>query len=220
MPKLALTYLKNIIDVLLPKTCLGCGEKINSEVLCRLCQDKISFLPKKINLKLSPHRNSKIISCLDYKPPLSHLIQLFKYRNYIFLDDFFCNLMQKYLKAIEFRADEFDVITAVPSSTTRKRQRGYNQSYQLAKRLSIYLKMPLKDDIISCISNKPQQAKLSKQARQNNIKNNFVAGNVEKANIILIDDVLTTGSTISECIRTLHNKGANKVVAITLAKQR
>ena len=127
--------------------------------------------------------------------------------------------MAQHLSKINTLFGEYDFMVNVPSHPLRLREREYNQSKLLAKNLSNSLGIPLKSDIIFCKNNKPSQTKISKEMRAINVKNNFFAkGEVKNKNIIIVDDVATTGSTLSECAKALKEKGAGSILALTLAR--
>jgi len=113
----------------------------------------------------------------------------------------------------------YDFMVNVPSHPLRIREREYNQSELLAKKLSNSLGIPLKSGIIFCKNNRPSQTAINKEMRAKNVENNFfVKEKLNNADIIVVDDVITTGSTLSECARALKEKGARSILALTLAR--
>lgn len=111
----------------------------------------------------------------------------------------------------------FDIITYVPVTEKVKRQRGYNQSFLLAENISVILNLPLYKGLIKIKETKFQKNCTAKE-RKENVKNAFSAINknqILQKNILLIDDVITTGSTLSECGRVLYKGGAKSVVTCT-----
>jgi ComF family protein len=225
--------LKNLF---FPVLCFCCETKIDSGYLCQPCLKKIEFLhpplcrycsqPITINstglckkcLFLNPPY-TQIISALVYQEPLAQLIHLFKYKNIDYLSELFSALMLEHLQRIGFTGQGYDFISYVPLHSLRQKERGYNQSRLLAKSLVNYFKTPLKDDIIYQNRYTPSQTKLEKLRRRENIKNSFITDyDLFGKKIILVDDIFTTGATITAAARTLKEKKAETITVLTLAK--
>lgn len=123
------------------------------------------------------------------------------------------------LKIIKFNPQQYDFITFIPLSPYKMKLRGYNQAKLLAICLAKYFHLPLKDDIITSKYIKNSQTKLSSRKRKENVQGKFIVRkNLNNKNVLLVDDVFTTGATISTCWQALYEKGANKIYSITLAK--
>ncbi len=114
-----------------------------------------------------------------------------------------------------------DMIMPVPLHAKRLRQRGFNQALLLAHRMSERHGLPLVyDNLIRQRSTRPQ-VELKGDERIKNVKGAFTLrqpGKVEEKNIILVDDVFTTGATMNECAQVLKQAGATHVTAFTLAR--
>ena len=229
-------YLKTLKDILFPCLCLHCEEKIPQGYLCKKCLGKIAFLysprcrycAKPLTLgtssvcqqcsgKIYPYQ--RLISATSYKEPMVGLIHLFKYKNYDYLAGFFASLMAKYLSKINFNSHNYHFITPVPLHPDKLKIRGYNQAKLLAKLLSNYFKIPFRDDIIANTNIRPSQTKLLKERREKNVAGVFRAkGNLSGKRVILVDDIFTTGATISACSGALKKRGAETITIITLSK--
>ncbi|MCF7887538.1 MAG: ComF family protein [Candidatus Omnitrophica bacterium] len=208
-------------NLFFPLTCLHCKAKIAVGYLCRNCQNQIKFLtPPDCYSQLEINQNNlKVASSYSYQNAIKTLIHLFKYSHYDYLAPALANLMIKQLDRIGFKPLNYDFITPVPIHPYKIKIRGYNQSKLLAKQLANYFQLPLKDDIISSKYIKNSQTKLSLEKRKENVYGKFTAKNSAKnTNILLVDDVFTTGATISACGKALWEKGASKIDGITLAK--
>jgi ComF family protein len=115
---------------------------------------------------------------------------------------------------------QFDVIVSVPLHPTRQRERGFNQAQLLAELLSARISVPCKL-VLERIRYTTTQTALDRAERMENLHNAFRLrknADVRGLNVLLIDDVLTTGSTLSECARVLKRAGANCVYAATAAR--
>ena len=115
---------------------------------------------------------------------------------------------------------EFDLIIPVPVHRKRLFQRGFNQAVILASKLSAKTRLPLYRRSLIKVKDTPPQARLPRAQRIANLRNSFGVHdpvNVRKKNVLLIDDVATTGSTIAEATKTLLKAGASRVDALVLA---
>jgi ComF family protein len=112
-----------------------------------------------------------------------------------------------------------DGILPVPLTLKGLRERGFNQSLLMAKVLSKNLQVPLFMDILSKKKETLPQIGLSKKERSTNLKKAFeVKGDIKGLRLLLIDDVMTTGATVTECSKVLMNAGAQEVIVLTLAR--
>ena len=114
------------------------------------------------------------------------------------------------------------ILIPVPMEKKKMKNRGYNQSEELAKELSKILQIPLSLNNLIKIKQTLPQIKLSAKERQENLKNAFSINNPEELKnkkIFLVDDVYTTGSTMEECAKTLKESGAKQVWGIAIARE-
>jgi ComF family protein len=115
---------------------------------------------------------------------------------------------------------EFDIIVPVPLHPTRRRERGFNQARLLAELLSARISIRCKE-VLKRIRYTTTQTALDRAERIENLHNAFRLrknADVRGLHVLLIDDVLTTGSTLSECARVLKRAGAISVYAATAAR--
>lgn len=110
-----------------------------------------------------------------------------------------------------------DIIIPVPMHKKRLRQRGFNQALQIAKPVSKALSVPLSNSIAYRSFYTPPQTQLNADARRTNPQASFVCKDLSGEHVAIIDDVITTGSTISELAKALKQKGASKVTAWAIA---
>jgi competence protein ComFC len=222
MLKRPINALKNTF---FPPICLNCGKKTTKNYLCLSCKKQIKILGPPLcytQLKINNCNNKRIITVLsscNYKNPIKNLIYSFKYKHCDYLADFLSHFIVKQLKITKFKSQDYDFIVPVPLHPYKMKIRGYNQAELLAKQISKYFQLPLKNDIINSKYTKDSQTKLSSKKRQENVKGKFIVKeNFANKNILLIDDVFTTGATISTCWQALKEKGIDKISVITLAK--
>jgi len=144
-----------------------------------------------------------------YQAPLTHLLQDLKFNRRLALARTLGRLMAEWLAD---RGDGLpERLMPVPLHPARLRERGFNQSLELARPIARRLGLPL--DIHACqrLRNTPPQAELSAKQRRGNIKGAFGVKGTLAGHIAIIDDVMTTGSTVREMARTLRKAGAERV---------
>jgi competence protein ComFC len=116
--------------------------------------------------------------------------------------------------------DEIHMILPVPLHPNRERERGFNQSWEIARGITKSISSPLVNNLLIRVRDTPHQTDLTKRERERNIKNAFSVKDqqlVVGKTILLVDDVYTTGSTINECGKVLMDGGAEKVYFAVLA---
>ena len=118
--------------------------------------------------------------------------------------------------------EKYDIIIPVPISKNKMLQRGYNQSLLIAKEIAKRMKnVQLEDKVlIKQTENKPQSS-LNRKQRLKNVKNVYNVQNEQKIkekNLLLFDDIFTTGATVNECAKTLKQAGTNQIGVLTIAK--
>lgn len=112
-----------------------------------------------------------------------------------------------------------DGIVPVPLNIKRLRERGFNQSLLIARVISKKIRVPLLMDILLKKKETPPQIGLSAKERLLNLKKAFeVKGDVNDLRFLLVDDVMTTGATVTECSKMLMKAGAKEVIVLTLAR--
>ncbi|RLB07958.1 MAG: ComF family protein [Deltaproteobacteria bacterium] len=155
-----------------------------------------------------------------YEGALKEAIHRFKYLGEFPLLKVFADLMSTTFQALCLD-HPVDLIVPVPLHVRRLRQRGFNQALLLAKELSKRTGIRYGQRVLRKVKDTPFQSTLKGTERRKNIKGAFHVNNTEEArgkSILLVDDVCTTGATVNECARTLLNGGAERVVALTLAR--
>lgn len=156
-------------------------------------------------------------SLFAYRTPLKEALTLLKYQGKVTLAPPLSRLLIQHLPLLP----PVDMIMPVPLHAQRIREREFNQSALLAKPLSHHLGVPL--ILGQLIRNRPTvpQTSLAKKERLRNLRRAFAAPQPEKIRgktILLVDDVMTTGTTLHECARTLLRAGSGQVYGLTLAR--
>lgn len=226
-----------LLDFLFPKYCVNC-KKLGS-YLCPNCFAYLSFDVSDICLVckrqsfnglthprcLSKYAIDGAFSALNYKGVAKKLVYKFKYKPHltdlqtVLSDLFYEALIQKE----EFNSilNQQPILVPIPLHSSKLKSRGYNQAEILAESLakSFVLKA---ESLLKRMRDTRSQVGLKQEERQENIKEAFRISNnqfpISKTQILLVDDVLTTGSTLLEAARVLKKAGAKKVWGITLAR--
>jgi len=118
-------------------------------------------------------------------------------------------LGQKLAESISRTLPPVDALVPVPLHPARQRERGFNQSEHLARILGTALNVPLAEDVIRRVRNTPSQTDLGREQRQHNVRQAFKADASQQTGgrVLLVDDVLTTGSTLVACENALAEAG-------------
>jgi len=125
------------------------------------------------------------------------------------------------LKRTTDKTDGMDFILYVPLHKKKLRTRGFDQAFLIAKEISKLSNIPLKRDLLFKKKETTSQAALKRQIRINNLKGAFAvrdSNSLEEKNILLVDDVITTGATVNECSKILKQNGANRIEVFSLAR--
>ena len=163
-------------------------------------------------LKKAPHF-SRVINYSLYAGVLAKAINHLKFHGLKRLSKPLGKLL------LDFDLSGMDGIVPVPLSIKRLRERGFNQSLLLARVISREKKLPLLIDILFKKKETPPQTGLSGKERLLNLKNAFVVkGDIRGLRLLLVDDVMTTGATVTECSKQLMKAGAKEVTVLTLAR--
>ncbi|OGE79712.1 MAG: hypothetical protein A2660_03015 [Candidatus Doudnabacteria bacterium RIFCSPHIGHO2_01_FULL_45_18] len=221
-----------ILDLVFPIACLVCS--VDGTYLCQKCHDKLARLAKQKCLvcqkpspfgKTHPECRTKnsvdgAIAALDYKNrDVQKIIETFKYN---FVSDLAVPLSELLVEAIKSQnlSEYFQdfIIVPIPLHTRRHNWRGFNQALLLSQTLSEHLNIPLQDQLVRRHKFTKPQTTLNAEARKKNIENAFeLSGNPENKKILLVDDVVTSGSTANELAKLLKRGKAAEVWILTSA---
>ncbi|MFC2028524.1 ComF family protein [Chloroflexota bacterium] len=152
-----------------------------------------------------------------YSGPIKKAIQSNKYQKDISIGNDLSKMVAEYIKDLDI---EFDMIIPVPLGKVRLAMRGYNQVGTFTFPLSLVFDVNYSPKALTRIRDTKPQVGLSAAERRNNVNNAFYADHklVHGKNILVIDDVATTGATLSSAADALLNAQANKVVAVSIAR--
>ena len=232
--------IKVIIDLIFPKKCIICDKHDCQNEICTECWVKIKFISQPSCFICSTPflyeeekeaicapcivnkpNYDRAIAILEYDDASKKIIHKFKYNDQLHILNYIVNLMTNIGKEI---FNNIDMIAPVPIHKYKLLKRGYNQSALIAMNIASRKNLPYLPQLLIKSKNTIAQTGLKKSQRISNISNSFKLNhkfyaNLAGKNILLIDDVITTGSTINECSRVLKKEGANKIFVLTLAKK-
>lgn len=213
-----LTNILNAINnILLPRVCFGCNAHLSrgEEHLCTVCRNDLPLTEYNFNAENPIDRIffgridvKKASSFLYFRENsiVQRLIHHLKYRNQPqigkFLGDWYGQVLQEDNSLVE----TIDYVIPVPLHRTKLRQRGYNQVSQFAERLAHYLRADTIENLLKKTANTKTQTKKGRIGRSQGNEALYILENatlLEHKNVLLVDDVITTGATMEICAETL-----------------
>ena len=208
--------LKPFVDLFYPPVCHFCHSLLvsNRKIICSSCWTN---LPRFGAIKFSKKGFSNRIYLLyKFDDNIRLLIHLFKYRRFLSLAKYFTD---EIIGRYPYLSDNnYSCIIPVPLHKTRLRERGFNQSQILANYLGKYLKVPVRDKILFRTRFTLSQTRLDKNERHRNVANAFKCdANLKGKKVLLIDDIITTGNTLTECLKVLRQADAESIDILAIA---
>jgi ComF family protein len=159
-------------------------------------------------------------SALVYNGTAKRAIQQFKYNAFLSLADDFCEYLNACVKT-HYSDVVIDAVVPVPLHGKRQRERSFNQSEVLGRRLAQRLRTPFHGGCLIRCKYTGSQTELNARQRRANVKGAFRVRRkerVQERSILLVDDVMTTGATTNECARVLKGAGAVEVNVVTVGR--
>lgn len=232
---------RGLIQLLYPGTCVVCGQPLppDQDHFCRGCRATLTADPHAVcprcagtvgpfvsleegcsHCRGSAFHFESVLRLGPYEGALRDVILRLKHESGEGLADLLGALWAAHAES-RLRDLHADGIVPVPLHWRRYWRRGYNQSESLARALAARLHVPCRPRWLRRIRNTPQQTAQSSAARAENVRGAFQGRprpELRGQTILLVDDVLTTGSTASEAARALRRAGAGRVVVAVLAR--
>ena len=215
-----------IFDFFIPRICPGCNNKLTTQgnPVCSECLNSI-LLADKVRLQKEYNHNfgsKKIIRdfyskyVFETDKTLQHVIHALKYKKQFKLGVFLGEILAEGINTKDW---QIDLIVPVPIHHLKKAERGYNQSDYIVKGLSKELNIPYSTKSLKRTKYTESQTGLHINERAENVEDAFTLRNAKKINgknILLVDDIITTGATTQECARALVDGGATRVYACSV----
>ena len=225
---------KKYLELLYPQTCYFCG-KNDTKNICDECAKKIEYLKEPRCKKCGkPIRYAEKEWCYDcenrifyyeqgrslwlHKGPVRWSVYQFKYHNRRIYGEFYAKEMYRLYGEL-VKSWGIDVIIPIPLHKKRKRKRGYNQAEIIAKHFGKLTGIPVESRTVVRIRNTAPQKELTHDERKKNLRESFRVTRGWKGykNVLLVDDIYTTGNTIDSVAKTLKEKGVHKVWFLTIS---
>jgi len=220
---------RKILNAVLPGSCLLCGADGQGNLVCPPCADDLPQLSNALCpicadqtthgercgacLRETPHFE-RTIALFRYDFPADRIIHALKYGHQLAVAAWSAERL-----AERIGGESYDGIIALPLHPERLRERGFNQSAEIAKALGICLNFPVDRNNVLRTRATPPQADLPHKARHKNVHGAFECqADFTGQNLLLIDDVMTTGATVNECARVLKLHGAATVTVAVIAR--
>lgn len=230
---------ESVLSLVFPSVCELCDEPVAASPpagICKACEGQIHLIP-------GPHCRlcgrllkmpvdccaqcvgktfgfDRAYACAVYEGSLKELIHAYKFNGRKHLKHYFAGLLTKFIEA-ELDGCLFDAVVSVPLDAQKKMSRGFNQSALLSAELGRRLRIPdFSGYVFRSPSLKPQH-RVGKAERRENVRGCFTVSTghpLTAKKLLLIDDVLTTGLTASECAWTLKRAGASSVTVLACAR--
>ena len=190
--------------------CRRCGRDaagLDGEFLCEDCRE------------YDPHFD-RAASATRYDADARKLVSLFKFRDRLWLRDDLVDWLEGVLR-VRFRVGEIDVVIPMPSTVFHRWNRGYNQCALLARPLARRIGKPYVRFVLRRKGHPRKQSGLDEESRRLNAVGTFAVmrpSAVAGKTVLVVDDIMTTGATLSECAAELRRAGAERVWCVTLAR--
>ena len=205
-----------LISLLYPRKCPFCGRLIDEDKrLCRNCERKLPFITDR-----PPRRFGELDECysaLEYRDAVRESIHRYKFQGAAAYAEIYGAFL---VKCIDENHIFCDIITWVPLSRARLRKRGYDQAELLAEYVAAQRGLELMPLLRKKRHNRAQSSLSGEAARKANVKDVYILHSdisLEGKRILIVDDVVTTGATMSECAGVLKKAGAAAVTGLTVA---
>lgn len=213
--------LNDILDLLFPPKCPFCRSILDTKepLICFECRKNIR--KTKNGGKLKGNFFTACVSPLYYEDNVREALLRYKFHHLTSYADPFGELLAECIS--EYIDGQVDIISWVPLSRKRLRSRGYDQAQLLANEVAKRLDLPCEPVLKKIKDTKPQSKTGSAEKRRANISGAYqiiAPEKINRKNVLLIDDIVTTGSTFSECARMLGMAGAERVYCAAVARKR
>lgn len=205
------------IDFILPNRCPVCGKVILwNELVCDKCEKVLPFLDDKSCLQYKDKMNGvdKLCAVFEYSGKAVTAVYNLKKRKGMNFAEYSAKYICRYLTE-KGETDIIDAVTFVPMAKAKRKSRGYNQAEKLAVFVAKELEKPLIKDALVHLPEVREQHTLNSEQRQENARSVYRTdpnhADIKGKNILLCDDVVTTGATMNNCGLLLKSMGAKSV---------
>lgn len=222
---------EQVLDLLFPPKCIDCGR--DGEYICQTCRNSLSLIDHPVceHCGIPVKQGDLCAVCRQYPSNIDgirsvyvfdgvarHAVYELKYNNLKAVARPMARLFREYLAANNLPCD---VLVPVPLHSSRLRERGYNQSTLLCRELGKLSNMAVDDRSLVRLRQTASQTAFDRDGRRSNVEGAFgcIDGTLAGRNVLLIDDVCTTGATLKSCAAVLKEKGVLSVWGLTFARE-
>ena len=235
------SHIPTLLDFIWPRTCEACGRPVDrpGRHVCSDCLNRLPFAPTdgccrkcgraadKLNgeflcedCRANQPSFDRVASALYFDLDARTMLNDFKFKNHYWLRNDFADWLEGVARA-RFKVDEVDLVLPMPSTLVHRMDRGFNPCDYLGRVLAKRLKKPYVARALERVDVRRRQRGLSEEDRRTNVVGTFHVRKpaaVHEKTVLVVDDILTTGSTLSECAAELKLAGAARVWCVTLAR--
>jgi len=218
-----------VADVLFPGLCAGCGTR-SQRAICRDCLREFRWLEswiclrclgegKRLRCGRKSHERWRCFVGVWFAPPVDRVVHAFKYDGRAGAGVLLGELLGE-LVSSRLPWSGSEIIVPVPLSAEKRRKRGFNQCEVLAEGVSAWTGARVEKGVLSRVAGFRSQTKLDREQRKANVEGAFELSDPEAVRgrkIIVLDDIVTTGSTLCEAVRVVAEGGAERVSSVVLA---
>jgi len=233
--------LAGLLDFIWPRSCEVCGQPVDrpGRYVCSDCLNRIPFVPtngccrrcgraaEKLDGEFlctdcQANRPSfdRVASAVSFDMDARDLLNAFKFQNHHWLRDDLVDWLEA-VACARFKVCEIDLVVPMPSTLFHRLDRGYNQCDYLGRALAKRLAKPYERHAMRRTGQPKRQGGLAEADRRTNVVGTFAVRRPESVRgktILVVDDIMTTGSTLSECAAELKRVGAVRVWCVTVAR--
>ncbi|MCA1688828.1 MAG: ComF family protein [Actinobacteria bacterium] len=229
MPDALQPYVSALADLFYPQRCVGCDRRA-SDLLCRTCFEALPHIGRPFCARCGMPTAFETFVCdeckgvdfgfesarapLRYEGVGKEIVHTLKYQGYTTVVE---RLAAPLMLGILDAGDRFDAVVPVPLHRSRLRRRGFNQAELLARGVAEKINAPV-SGTLQVVRRTRDQVELSAAGRRANVEGAYSARYRVRGKVLLIDDVFTTGATMSACAGTLLRAGAKEVHALSLCR--
>lgn len=245
MRRVAAEFVRNVAEWVYPTVCLVCDVPAGEpdafrHGVCKVCHTAMTTDPRPACLRcaqtVGPHADTSrgCMECRGVALGFERAFRLGPYegklrdavlRTKVLAGEGLADVLGRLLaehRGCAIADTGIDLVAPVPLHWWRRWTRGYNQAEAVARELAVGLRVPFAPRLLRRVRWTPQQAQPTREARRENVRGAFRVGKgarVAGRSVLLVDDVMTTGSTLGEAARTLRSAGAGRVVVAVLARR-
>ena len=227
---MVISFWHRLLDLISPRLCVVCGQRltVSEDVICTKCnlhlprtdfhQDPYENEMAKLFWHQIPIERATALFYYESHAETANILYELKYKDHPEVGEVMGRLMAKELQASGF-FDGIDGIVPIPLARKRQRQRGYNQSLEIARGISEITSLPIYNKVVRRKVGEGSQTNKGRWERNENVEGVFElkdASAIQGKHLLMVDDVVTTGATVIACVQELCKAGNVKVSVIAL----